>query len=170
MLEELLTLEDCTNCKICCHFQEDELFDAPTFTKEQKDFILNIMKVKAEFTKKNDIYQIALNEVDNKGHKCPLLSGRGCILPFDIKPFDCQSWPFYVMKNNDEYLITVSQDCPTFNQIPREKLKEYIKLKFLKEALNIIKKYPSMITDYNRELEILYRINKRDIKTLVNKK
>ena len=52
----------------------------------------------------------------------------------------------------------------------REKLKEYIKLKFLKEALNIIKKYPSMITDYNRELEILYRINKRDIKTLVNKK
>lgn len=51
-----------------------------------------------------------------------------------------------------------------------EKLKEYIKLKFLKEALNIIKKYPSMITDYNRELEILYRINKRDIKTLVNKK
>ena len=27
-----------------------------------------------------------------------------------------------------------------------------------------------MITDYNRELEILYRINKRDIKTLVNKK
>ena len=43
MLEELLTLEDCANCKICCHFQEDELFDAPTFTKEQKDFILNIM-------------------------------------------------------------------------------------------------------------------------------
>ena len=39
MLEELLTLEDCANCKICC-------------TKEQKDFILNIMKVKAEFTKK----------------------------------------------------------------------------------------------------------------------
>ena len=90
------------------------------------------MKVKAEFTRKDDIYQIALNEVDNEGHKCPLLSGRGFILPFDIKPFDCQSWSFYVMKNNDEYL--------------------------------------SMITDYNRELEILYRINKQDIKILVNKK
>ena len=90
------------------------------------------MKVKAEFTKKDDIYQIALNEVDNKGHKCPLLSDRGFILHFDIKPFDCQSWSFYVMKNNDEYL--------------------------------------SMITDYNRELEILYRINKQDIKILVNKK
>lgn len=69
------------------------------------------MKVKSEFTKKDDIYQIALNEVDNKGHKCPLLSDRGFILPFDIKPFD-----------------------------------------------------------YNRELEILYRINKQDIKILVNKK
>jgi len=30
--------------------------------------------------------------------------------------------------------------------------------------------YLSMITDYNRELEILYRINKQDIKILVNKK
>lgn len=74
------------------------------------------------------------------------------------------------MKNNDDIFNTCITRLSTFNQIPREKLKEYIKLKFLKEALNIIKKYPSMITDYNRELEILYRINKRDIKTLVNKK
>lgn len=34
MLEELLTLENRANCKICCHFQEDELLDAPIFTKE----------------------------------------------------------------------------------------------------------------------------------------
>lgn len=170
MLEELLTLEDCANCKICCHFQEDELFDAPTFTKEQIDYILNVMKVKAEFMQKDDIYQISLNEVDSKGYKCPLLSDRGCILPFNIKPFDCQSWPFYVMKNDNEYIITVSKDCPTFNQITRKKLKQYIKLKFLKEALHIIQEHPSMITEYNRELEILYRINKKDVKTLANNK
>ena len=39
MLEELLTRDDCANCKICCKFEEDELIDAPVFNKNQVEYI-----------------------------------------------------------------------------------------------------------------------------------
>ena len=35
MLSELISREDCANCRICCKFEQDELIDAPTFTKQQ---------------------------------------------------------------------------------------------------------------------------------------
>lgn len=168
MLEELLTLKDCARCKICCHFQEDELFDAPTFTEEQKQYILDVLNIKVHFNKKNKIYQIVLDEKTDKGYKCPLLSENGCILPKYMEPFDCESWPFYVMRKGKNFVITVSCDCPAFNKIPREQLVEYIRLKFKKEAIKIIMEYPDMITEYNRELDILYNISKSDF-SLVKK-
>ena len=31
MLNELISREDCANCRICCKFEPDELIDAPVF-------------------------------------------------------------------------------------------------------------------------------------------
>lgn len=39
MLRELLSKEDCSKCRLCCQFQEDELMDAPTFTEDEKNML-----------------------------------------------------------------------------------------------------------------------------------
>ena len=155
MLNELISREDCANCRICCKFEEDELIDAPTFTKEQVDYIKKNIDKSIKFTKNGNIYQIKLIKYSSK-YKCPLLSDTGCILPNKYRPFDCESWPFYVMKKDNTYVITKSNDCPIFKKIDNKILIKYIEDKFLSLAIEIAKDHPDMVTNYNRDLDILY--------------
>lgn len=67
------------------------------------------------------------------------------------------------MKKDDDYVITLSNDCPIMSKMDEEKLKLFIDNKFKDIAIEIIKKYPDMITNYNRELKILYTINKKEL-------
>ena len=161
MLEKILTKQDCRKCKLCCKFQEDELIDAPTFTETEKNYIINNIEKKVNFIKKGSIYQIMLEKKNNR-YVCPLLTSNGCILG-DKEPFDCKSWPYYIMKKNNDYVITISNDCPVIKNKSEEELKNYIKEEFLDISKNIIKTCPDMITNYNRNLKILYTINKNEI-------
>ena len=155
MLEELLSREDCANCKICCKFEPDELVDAPVFNEEQYKYIKENIDSNIEFDRKDNLYQIKLVNYEKK-YKCPLLTEKGCKLPNKYRPFDCESWPFYVMKKDDKYLITKSNDCPVFNKIDDKILIQYIEKKFLPIAKEIVIKTPGLVTDYNRDLKILY--------------
>lgn len=158
MLSELISREDCANCKICCKFESDELIDAPVFNKEQMEYIINNINSNIEFIDKKGLHQIKLVNYKNK-YKCPLLSDKGCLLPNEYRPFDCESWPFYVMKKNDEFVITKSNDCPIFNKINDSKLIAYIENKFLSIAKEIVNTSPELVTEYNRNLKILYTFN-----------
>ena len=128
------------------------------------DIKLILMKVnsKVKFTEKGKVYQIVLEKLSDDVYKCPLLTDKGCILGSN-KPFDCESWPYYIMKKDDEYVITISKDCPVINNIDENKLKEFAEKKMKDISINIIKKYPDMITNYNRDLKILYSIKKERI-------
>lgn len=156
MLEGLLSEDNCKKCKLCCHFEEDELIDAPTFTNEEKRYIINNIDGNIMFNAINKVYQIVL-EKEGKLYRCPLLRNDGCVLK-DKRPFDCKSWPLYIMREDDKYYITVSKDCPILKEIETSKLVEYIEKEFLFIAKQIIKDTPDMITEYNRNLEILYKI------------
>ena len=155
MLNELISREDCANCKICCKFEPDELIDAPVFNKTQMEYIKNNINSDIEFNDKNGLYQIVLIDYKNK-YKCPLLSDKGCLLPDEYRPFDCESWPFYIMKKDEKFVITKSNDCPVFNKIDDSKLISYIEKIFLPIAKEVAKTSPELITEYNRNLKILY--------------
>lgn len=88
MLEGLLTEKDCKNCKLCCRFEE-ELIDAPTFTDDEKRYIIENVDSNIKFKKISKVYQIIL-EKEKKLYRCPLLRNNGCILK-DRRPFDCKS-------------------------------------------------------------------------------
>ena len=87
------------------------------------------------------------------------MSERGCVLPNEYRPFDCESWPFYVMKKDDKFVITISNDCPIFAKLDNKILINFIEKKFLIIAKEIVRENPNMITDYNRGLDILYEFN-----------
>ena len=155
MLNELITREDCAHCQICCKFEPDELIDAPVFNKKQMTYIKENIDKNIEFEEKNGLYQIKLVEYGSK-YKCPLLSDKGCVLPDEYRTFDCESWPFYLMKKDDKFVITKSNDCPVFRQISNEILIKFIEKKFLAIAKQVAKETPELATEYNRGLEILY--------------
>ena len=156
MLAGLLTENDCRDCKLCCHFEKEELIDAPTFTKEEKRYIIENINSKIKFKKINKVYQIVL-EKEEELYRCPLLTNNGCILK-DKRPFDCKSWPLYIMKKGEQCYITMSNDCPIMNKVDKGRLLEYVEKEFLNIAKYIIKNNPDMITEYNRDLKILYKI------------
>ena len=158
MLNELISREDCANCQICCKFELDELIDAPTFTEEQMQYIKNNINNGIKFTQINDIYKIELEPYELK-YKCPLLSDTGCVLPNKYRPFDCESWPFYVMKKEGKFVITKSNECPIFKRVNNKILIDFIENNFFDIAKKIVKKSPNMITEYNRDLKILYEFN-----------
>ena len=85
----------------------------------------------------------------------------GCILK-DKRPFDCKSWPLYIMKKDDEYYITVSNDCPTINKVEKSKLLEYVEKEFLSIAKQVIKNNPDMITEYNRNLKFYIKYKRKE--------
>ena len=156
MLENILTTQDCEICKICCKFEPDELIDAPTFTVEQMEYSKKINN-RAKFTAIGNIYQINLERWKEK-YIGPFLIETGCQLG-DMRPFDCKSWPFYLMKKQGNYIIALSQDCPVV-------LKKYLDYRtidihpeFISICYEVISKYPEMIMDYNREMPILYVFN-----------
>lgn len=155
MLEELISRDDCANCKICCKFEEDELIDAPVFNNKQVEYIKKNIDSNIKFKENGGVYQIELISYKSK-YKCPLLSAKGCLLPNEYRPFDCESWPFYVMKKDDKFLITKSTDCPIFNKLNNEKLVSYIENHFLSIAKRIVKEQSKIVTKYNRNLPILY--------------
>ncbi len=52
----------------------------------------------------------------------------------------------------------MSNDCPIMNKVDKDRLLEYVEKEFLNIAKYIIKNNPDMITEYNRDLKILYKI------------
>lgn len=156
MLENILCSADCAVCQICCKFEPNELIDAPTFSKEE--MLMAITKRDGLFfIKKGNVYQIVLEPWREK-YICPLLTHTGCMLN-NKRPFDCKSWPFYVMKKGEKYVVTLTEDCPVVNKKSMELICSCIDKTFLEQCRMIISKYPDMITDYNRNMKILYEFD-----------
>ena len=153
MLKKILCSEDCAKCQICCKFEQDELIDAPTFTEEE---MLKSLSKKGNllFAERGQVYQIVLESWRGK-YICPLLTHMGCILD-DERPFDCKLWPFYVMRKNRKYVITITEDCPVVNKKSISIIKSCIDNVFLERCRRVISEYPDMITDYNRNMTVLY--------------
>ena len=86
-------------------------------------------------------------------------AGGGGVLPNEYRPFDCESWPFYIMKKSDKFIITKSNDCPIFAKIDNKILTDFIKRKFFIIAEKVVRENPGMITEYNRDLDILYEFS-----------
>ncbi len=89
--------------------------------------LIEIIDNDIKFKKIGDIYQIILDK-DNELYKCPLLRNDGCVLR-DRRPFDCKSWPLYIMRKDKEYYITISNDCKKMNKVEKSKLIKIVRHK-----------------------------------------
>jgi len=119
MLNELLSKNECSKCKVCCLFDSYDLWETPVISDELADKILQEISPEQKFMKKDSHLLFKMErEPDEDLYYCPMLDkGKGCKLG-DAKPFDCRIWPLRVMSFNDARVITISPICPVIFKKP----------------------------------------------------
>lgn len=156
MLNPVLTSQDCMACKLCCKFEPDEIVDAPLFTEEIRDLVLTLIDANIKFVRKGEMWQIQLEEIPGQNKFiCPILDpNKGCRLGED-RPFDCKTWPFYIMDFKWQIVITVSPSCPVVNAHALSKLRDFIQQGLSDFMLDAARTNPDLLSEYHDQATIL---------------
>ena len=115
MLSSILKKSDCAECRFCCSFRRQSLWETPIFDQATVEK-LRVLYPTAKFRPAGkaasvtsagtpassftfDISdQYKTNDPEEEA-PCPFLeASRGCILPPELKPFDCSIWPFRAVR------------------------------------------------------------------------
>lgn len=80
---------------------------------------------------------------------CPFLkNGSGCILPPELKPFDCSIWPFRIIRKKDNTLwLVLTPTCREINLIPLEEIKAFAREDLLAPIKAYVKNHPEIIKE-----------------------
>lgn len=162
LLNGILQSMHCFTCRICCKFGPDDCIDAPMFTEQTKNRIIRKFPRKnLKFDSIGSLWKIVLKPLSNKKERyiCPLyhLYTSKCLI-YKYRPFDCLTWPFYIMRKGEKIIITLSPDCPIANKRPLSFLTELAKSKIAPYMIKEAKKYPDLITEYHGNAKILLDI------------
>jgi Fe-S-cluster containining protein len=147
MLGSVLTGKDCSDCKLCCRFDEYEVWELPIFNELEMEKIKEISD--AEFFKWGNIYRFKITPL-NHGEllNCPALTEKGCSLG-ENKPFECAVWPFRVMEVGEERFICVSTLCEPIIGKPLNVLTELLLDGLAAKIFNFSEIYPDIIKPFN---------------------
>lgn len=109
MLKNILSASACAQCRICCEYDDSDIWDAPGFSEDEWQEAG--LEGRFPYEKRGSLYYLVM-EKDEKGlYHCPCLSDTGCILG-EHKPFRCALWPLYVVRTGDGLALAVSDVCP----------------------------------------------------------
>ena len=150
MLKSLLKKNTCAECKICCGFDNTDLWEMPVMN-EKSAKRLRELKPGTIFRECGGGHVTdAGNLKDGELFMCPALDPqRGCILG-DDKPFDCLIWPFRVMETPDKRfrLITVSPVCPEIYNRPLSELCGFVNAGFAETVFEYARENPEVVKEY----------------------
>lgn len=173
-LKQLVPQEFCLRCDVCCRFPQADSVWAPLFTKsEVKHLVENDILPPLVFTTHPDqeqgvkeINPLKINLIAHEDYYiCPCLEPREhkCKI-YEQRPFECQLYPFLLVKSHGKFYLAKDIKCPYFKSGPEDKTKIYIEylkkelqtqkmLYFLNANLDLFTKYPV------EDLELLFPIH-----------
>ncbi|MDP2938654.1 MAG: YkgJ family cysteine cluster protein [Candidatus Omnitrophota bacterium] len=177
-LKQFIPKECCLKCDGCCRFIDKKSQWVPRIAKSE---ILKILKSgfpQHLFSKlnKNDNQ---LNLVNYKGiNICAFLfpQTNRCKI-YNNRPFDCQLYPFILMRNREKIFLSVHLACPFVKEnLEKREFKNY--LTYLKEFLNkkgissFIRKNIFLAQDYDNfqdEIKLLFCLDNKKLSLHENK-
>jgi len=127
MLQQILTKQNCAECKGCCFFDSDDCWELPQ--------------------------SVTAMTKDGGGLVCEHLTPDGCGLG-DAKPAECALYPFRVMRLGDYRLIALSCYCEAVARLPLADIKRFVENK-QGEILALADDNPEIVKEYNSEYIIL---------------
>ncbi|MBO7356669.1 MAG: hypothetical protein J6U50_08550 [Lachnospiraceae bacterium] len=168
MLHKLLDAHTCAECRFCCSFRRQSLWELPELTpdfaeKHVRD--VNGDRIDYIFMEKNGVrYAVTdltgryVSDDENEEVKCPFLDeNTGCVLS-DDKPFDCMIWPLRVVRKPDGgTAIAIASTCPGMDKVPDEKILELLEEGLAGRIYECASEHPGMIKECTEEYRILDR-------------
>lgn len=159
MIKQFVPQEFCLKCRSCCRFKESDSVWSPCLLDEEIQALLD----------KKDI-PLASISIDRRIQPITNPGGQGFICPFlnsldnkcgiyDLRPFECQLYPFLINLRNGKVLLTVDLNCPyVCEKINSREAKDYIAylcgLLNSPERLKILKNNPQIIQAYEEVREV----------------
>lgn len=158
MLSKILSREECSKCRICCEFDDSDLWETPVIFDDVMTSILKINPsqefLETEFDNGNKLRVLKLKK-DSDLYPCSMLDrSKGCMLSSDNKPFDCKIWPLRVMKKDDKMVITLSPVCPVMAKKPMKDIQNIVG-ELSDSIFAQAKLHPEMVKDYIDGYKIL---------------
>jgi Fe-S-cluster containining protein len=147
---------------MCCTFSETDKIDAPLFTEETRQCILREFgNENVEFESVRQLWRIKLKPIDDPNRwTCPLYERETAKCRIQrYKPFDCYTWPFYIVSCDNRIVIALLPVCPIVDGKSLGTLKQYLDQGFARHMIDTARKYPDLITEYQPEMIILYEVN-----------
>ena len=158
MLKDVLSPADCAKCGFCCSFRRQSLGLTPLFAKETVEEIRRLHPEARFRTLPNGAVTIDIGDqyrTDDSEEEalCPF-NRKGCVLPAHLKPFDCELWPFRLMKSGDGFVLALVPTCPWIERKDVEKLKATAAAVFRK-AVEYAKEHPEIAIEYGADYEVV---------------
>lgn len=150
MIRTVLARETCKACRNCCWYTDDDVWDAPGFTKSELE--------RAKRFTDNPVYEdrglFFFRMEKNRGtYTCPLLGKAGCLLDSE-KPFKCAIWPFYVVRINESLVLAISNECPSVYQLSNKELIDRLG-GVLEQIADRAKSVPELVEPYRAHFRIV---------------
>lgn len=153
MLTKILSRQTCADCRICCAFDETDLWEAPLISHDLKNKILKLNPSQSFRPVKNS-FVLEMEKSEDELYYCPMLSSNGCLLGNE-KPFDCKIWPFRIMDFKGTLVITLSPVCNPLFSKPLNELHDFIQDGLADTLFKEAKEHPDIIKDYIPNYPIL---------------
>lgn len=160
MLKKILSPKSCADCRVCCVFDKDDIWEIPLLSEELMSYVKENLDKDIMCEKQGDEYRLLMSFDDNELSYCPVLTENGCSLG-DKKPFDCRVWPFRVNRISDTLCgITVSPVCECVSSLSVKKLSDFLfddsEGECLAELMfSYVKEHPDNIKPYIENYPIL---------------
>lgn len=127
MIKQFVPQEFCLKCKGCCRFKEADSIWSPCLLDEEIQALLDKKGLPpAAISIKRRLSLIA--HPDGQDFICPFLGSQDnqCKI-YDLRPFECQLYPFLINLRKGKVLLTVDLNCPyVYEKINSQAAKDYI--------------------------------------------
>ncbi len=160
MTGDFITKEDCRSCRFCCQFRRKSLWEVPKLPEYFVDKYRTSTKggpIRYRHMKTDDgswvitdLSDLFATDDPEEEAPCPFLDDeKGCILPPEDKPFECDAWPLRYMRLKDDTVkVTLTPTCPAPGLKDIEALKDMSRKRWEKELSDYAGEHPYIINDY----------------------
>lgn len=165
-MKQLIQHEQCLRCRECCRFRADRQYFAPLFTAAEIEAIRAVrgddMPVFIPYKGSDRVFQIQLVPAsephDVYPYVCPFLdeANYACSI-YDVRPFDCRTWPFIVHKvvQTGQTLVAhfTGDVCLALNEVTPEDFDDYkayfAALVTSEKYVQMLRRHPELVWEHD---------------------
>lgn len=160
MIKQLIPQEVCLNCRCCCRFASPDSVWLPCLLDEEMQNFVDRAGIPAvSISADKRIVPVANPAGD--GFLCPFLNPQDnkCRV-YNMRPFECQLYPFLINLRGKKVILTVDLNCPYLgDNIQTPAFREYSEglAAFLNSPaqLTILKGNPQLLQVYEEVAEVV---------------